>query len=238
VKRGPARRRDFLDATAVQLWPAAYREQQEYERVLRHRNSLLRHRRGAGNREALEVWDERLAATAGPVLERRASTIAALHRRTRETYAALVGESDARVGIEYRSSWGGELGVEGASEHVRAALRSSRRQDLERGTTTVGPHRDEPGFWIDSREARTLASQGEQRSLAFALRLATHQAIEEQVGEPPLLLLDDVFSELDRLRRSALVGLLPTGQTFITSTHREEVPMAARVWTVRGGGLE
>jgi DNA replication and repair protein RecF len=102
--------------------------------------------------------------------------------------------------------------------------------------TTVGPHRDEPGFLIEGHDARIHGSQGEQRTMALAVKLAAHRAIAQLVGEPPVLLLDDVFSELDMSRAKALAGALPDDtQTVITSARPEDVPVGGSVWQVADG---
>ncbi|MGI8686865.1 MAG: DNA replication/repair protein RecF, partial [Acidimicrobiales bacterium] len=108
----------------------------------------------------------------------------------------------------YERSWRGSLA---------AALAAARTDDVRRGLSTVGPHRDELRLSIAALAARTHASQGEQRSMALALRLAAHRAVAEAVGEPPVLLLDDVFSELDADRAAALVSHLPDGQILLTT---------------------
>jgi DNA replication and repair protein RecF len=102
--------------------------------------------------------------------------------------------------------------------------------------TTVGPHRDEPGFSIDGREARLYGSQGEQRTMALAVKLASHRAVTASTGDTPLLLLDDVFSELDPDRAKALAKALPPDtQTLITSARSEDVPIAGSAWRVGDG---
>lgn len=101
----------------------------------------------------------------------------------------------------------------------------------------MGPHRDEPWFTVNGRDARTRASQGEQRTLALSLRLASHHAVSEATGEAPLLLLDDVFSELDMARANALAGMLPEAQTFITTAREEEVPVHGRTFLVQPGSI-
>ncbi len=141
----------------------------------------------------------------------------------------------------YTSKWGGDLEVEVTAgeraDLLATALVESDRVDRERRVTTVGPHRDEPVITLNGRDTRTKASQGEQRTLMLALRLASHEAIAAAVGEPPVLLLDDVFSELDRDRAGALAGALPDAQTFITTARFEEVPVQGHRWTVEGGEL-
>ena len=104
--------------------------------------------------------------------------------------------------------------------------------------TTVGLHRDDPAIQLGGRDSRTKASQGEQRTLALSLRLASHRAIEEAIGEPPLLLLDDVFSELDLRRANALAEALPEAQTLITTARDEEVPVRGRRWQIGNGQIK
>jgi len=127
-------------------------------------------------------------------------------------------------------------GVEGL---LRAAIERRRRAEVERGITLVGPHRDELHLTIDGLDARAQASQGEQRTLALALRLAGHLVVRDLVGAAPVLLLDDVFSELDATRAAALVHNLPPGQTLLTTA--SELPrdvVAQRTLLVRAGRVE
>ncbi len=196
VKRGPAYRRDFLDAVAVQLWPGAYLDQQEYDRALRQRNSLLRQSGWEVDQPTLAVWDQRLSQAAGKMMVRRAGAAAALRERVTETYARLSG-AGTPVEMRYASKWGGSLEGQPAEQtavRLAEALEGSRRADTERRVTTMGPHRDEPWFTVAGRDARTRASQGEQRTLALSLRLASHAAISEATGETAWPLLDGVFS--------------------------------------------
>ncbi len=240
VKRGPAYRRDFLDRTAVQLWPGSYLDQQEYDRAVRQRNSLLRQEGRDADPTTLAVWNERMSQAGARVMERRARTVDALRPWVRTTYEELAGD-EGNVEFAYLSNWGGDLetGVTAVerSERLLRALLDNDRVDRERRVTTVGPHRDEPVINLNGRDTRTKASQGEQRSLMLALRLASHAAIAAAVGEQPVLLLDDVFSELDRNRAAALAGALPEAQTFITTARFEEVPVQGHRWTVEGGGV-
>jgi DNA replication and repair protein RecF len=126
-----------------------------------------------------------------------------------EAYARLAGTA-VDVGVAYRSSWV-------AHDDLTAALAAARDEDLRRRVSTVGPHRDEVELTLAGLPARTQASQGEQRSLALALRLGVHRLVAERVGVPPVLLLDDVFSELDAGHSRALIDLLPEGQALLTT---------------------
>ena len=237
VKRGPAYRRDLLDDISVQLWPAAHLDQSEFERSLRQRNAFLK--TGERDDTTLTVWDSRFAETGGRVVARRSRVTEIIAPILRETYSEIAGvETDAA--FTYRTSWGQtELEPAGAAEYaekIADSLESSRVVDYERRMTTVGPHRDEPGFAIDGHEARTHGSQGEQRTTALAVRLAAHRAVADVVGEPPVLLLDDVFSELDAKRSAALAGALPADtQTLITSARPEDVPVSGTTWLVEDG---
>ncbi len=131
----------------------------------------------------------------------------ALTPAVQHAYEDLAGAGE-RVRLQYRSEW---------EPPLSEALRGARRDDLRRGVSTVGPHRDELWIELDDMAARTHASQGEQRCLALSLRLAAHREITTERGTAPVLLLDDVFSELDPQRCAALVAALPPGQVFVST---------------------
>jgi DNA replication and repair protein RecF len=117
------------------------------------------------------------------------------------------------------------------------ALEQRRDRDLEMRSTSAGPHRDDPGFRLDKRDVRVQASQGEQRSVALSLRIAAYQLLDQRHGRPPILLLDDVFSELDPDRADGVTELLPHGQVFVTSARDDEVPKMGKRWQVAEGVL-
>ena len=175
-------------------------------------------------------------------MARRARVIASLSAVLSDAYKEIAQDASVAT-FTYQTSWGsGELRQASAAEFANSitkALEASRRHDYERRMTSVGPHRDEPGFSIDGHETRTHGSQGEQRTMALAVRLAAHRAIAETVGESPVLLLDDVFSELDPDRASALAHSLPSDtQTLITSARPENIPISGSTWKVREGTIE
>ena len=239
VKRGPSHRRDLIDNVAVQMWPGAYADQQEYDRALRQRNSLLRQTDRATDAVTLGVWDERLSHAGARVMARRQATLDAISGESTLMYQ-LLASSDTTITIDYRSNWGAasSSNVDGWQAALATALGNARKADMDRRVTTVGLHRDDPTLLLDDRDSRTHASQGEQRTLTLSIRLASHKAIADTVGEAPLLLLDDVFSELDLHRSAALAKALPIAQTFITSARDEEVPVDGRRWVVREGTVE
>jgi DNA replication and repair protein RecF len=210
VQGGPAERRDYLDDALADASPRDEALVGEVERILRQRAALLRQsgrRSGPEVLATLDVWDERLAAAGSDLARAREAMVADLAPLAADAYSRLA-RSPERCAMSYRRSWTGPLGD---------ALVAAREDDLRRQATTVGPHRDELAILVDGRPARTQASQGEQRCVALALRLATHALASARGSDPPTLLLDDVFSELDHRRASALVEQLPPGQVLLTT---------------------
>jgi DNA replication and repair protein RecF len=229
VQAGPAGRRNLLDEALVSLHPRSDALRSDVERVLRQRAALLRQAQGRVSAEVestLAVWDSKLDEFGSRLATEREDLVEALEPRVQEAYQQLSAGA-GRVQMSYRRSWTGALGE---------ALVGARKDDLRRGVTTVGPHRDELDIDLAAMPARTHASQGEQRGIALALRLAVHGLVQERVGTPPVLLLDDVFSELDPQRSVALVRLLPEGQALLTTAG--PLPEGARpdlVVEVQGG---
>ena len=210
VKAGPGERRAYLDELLVAAHPKWDAVQGDVDRVLRQRNTLLRQAGGRATGEVaatLDVWDAKLADVGTSLVEAREEIGARLEPEIGKAYDE-VADAAADVALHYTRSWTGAL-VD--------ALLGARTDDLRRAVTTVGPHRDDVSFTIGGLPARTHASQGEQRSLALALRLASHRLVADVVGEPPILLLDDVFSELDADRSDSLLRHLPTGQALLTT---------------------
>ena len=237
VKRGPALRRDFLDDLAAALWPQAGADQSEYDRSLRQRNTLLRQEGRATDPVTLSVWDERLAAAGAAVMIHRRAVASQLQPHLTDAYVTVGGTGDLRWA--YRSTWGSDdvFDTSELAEALRRALAERHGRDMEVRTTTVGPHRDEPALHLDGRSTRTRASQGEQRTTALALRIGAHRLIEDVRDTPPILLLDDVFSELDHDRAHRVLSLIPSGQVFVTTARDDEVPVAGRRWTVAAGSV-
>jgi DNA replication and repair protein RecF len=210
VREGPTERRRFLDQTLSVMDPKAGRAAEDVDKILRQRGALLRSSGRSLSPEVattLDVWDARLDVSGTALVEAREHLVELLAPIAGAHYSRLAGRQSS-VGLAYRRSWSGPL-VE--------ALGVSRKKDLERGVSLVGPHRDELELSLDGLPSRTHASQGEQRSLALALQLAAHQLATEHLGSAPLLLLDDVFSELDPFRSRALLAGLPPGQTLLTT---------------------
>ncbi len=234
VKRGPGLRRDYLDEVAGQITPAAGADRTEYEKIVRQRNRLLRDEGHNADPVILTVWDERLADLGGRLVSARMSTLERLESHLAAGYRAVAGMDSEQLSARYEAWW---LQSADPAAALLAALGERRRRDLDQRTTTVGPHRDDIGLYLGGRPARTHASQGEQRSVALALRIAAFSLLEDRHGRPPILLLDDVFSELDVGRSAGVLELLPRGQVFVTSAREDEVPLAGRRWRVEKGAI-
>ena len=237
IKRSASQRRDYLDDLASRLWPQAGADLSDYDRVLRQRNALLKHSGRAADPYTLDALDVRLADAGARVLNHRRRVATELQGSLMHSYEVVGGSGALRWA--YRSTWGSEgaSGVEALSEALRNALDARRPKDLEIRTTTVGPHRDEPELLLDGRSTRLRASQGEQRTVALALRIGAYRLIEEIRDQTPILLLDDVFSELDVDRAHRVLSLMPDGQVFVTTAREDEVPAGGRRWSVRDGKI-
>lgn len=237
VQGSPAIRREYVDDLLVELAPRYEAVRRDVDRVLLQRGRLLRSgMRGPDDLSTLDVWDAKLAEAGAALVAGRIEALEQLAGPMAEAYGRIAGfrTRGGEVGATYRSAWldTGDMGGDRvALERILgAALERNRKADLDRFVTTVGPHRDDVALLIDGLDARHQASQGEQRSLALALRLAAWTTIEHRTGRAPLLLLDDVFSELDSGRAAALVASLPRAQTILTSTGPLPSGLEAGTW--------
>ncbi|MGH9294637.1 MAG: DNA replication/repair protein RecF, partial [Acidimicrobiales bacterium] len=205
---------DLLEATSAEAGAARI----ELERVLRHRNALLRQARGRlGGAEglSLDVWDERLALVGSRVARARARLIGELAPCCAAAFAAIT-QGAGVLELSYETSFGDDL---------LTAVRAAREEDLRRQVTTVGPQRDELWIRAGGLDARTRLSQGRQRCAALALRLGSHRYVAGVTGVVPVLLLDDAFSELDADTGRRLLEELPEGQALLTTAG--PIPTAA-----------
>jgi DNA replication and repair protein RecF len=250
VRGDPEERRRFLDTLATQRLPRYHGSRQDYDRVLRQRNTLLRSAGGrlpASALATLEVWDEKLAVAGAEIWSERLRLVAALTPRVELAYHRLAGRDDA-VDIAYVSSVAGPGGGPGVpdpdpaklAQALRERLIADRGREVERGLTLSGPHRDDLSLGLRGLPARTHASHGEAWSLALALRLGSHRLLAEE-GEEPVLLMDDVFAELDRQRREHVAeAALAAEQTIVTAAVAEELPaeLGAAVFHVEPGSVQ
>jgi DNA replication and repair protein RecF len=252
VRGDPTERRRFLDELLVSRTPRLAGVRGDYDRVLKQRNALLKTAKLARGRaiETLDVWDGHLADLGGPLLAARLRLIADLAPHVAAGYAQVAGDGAPIAGLGYASTVpdagdGSPISGDGAlpaAEQLTAALRdrvAERRSDeLDRGMTLVGPHRDDLVLHLGPAPAKGFASHGESWSLALALKLATFALLKAD-GDEPILVLDDVFATLDAGRRAALAAVARSAeQTLITAAVLDDVPDELRGARVQVGDGE
>jgi DNA replication and repair protein RecF len=244
VKGDPGDRRRFLDDLLVARSPRFAGVRSDYERVLKQRSALLKSagpavRRGQGDVRTLDVWDQHLATSGAELLAGRLRLVTDLAPYVAHAYEQ-VSEGQGEAGLGYKSSLadpdrGGDLVAEvldapgGGRELLQARLLEAtsrmRRQELERGVCLVGPHRDDLVLSLGPFPAKGYASHGESWSFALALRLASYELLRHEAGGDPVLVLDDVFAELDTGRRSRLAALVSGAeQVLVTAAVPDDVP--------------
>jgi DNA replication and repair protein RecF len=250
VRGDPSSRRRFADQLLVQRTPRLSGVLADYDRVLKQRSALLKSARARGIRgdalSTLDVWDDKLIALGTEVIGARVALAAELAAPLSAAYAAIAG-ADHRPEIEWALSVRGGDPEEGAdapttdaaptriADLFRQALAARRSAELERGLTLVGPHRDDLVLRVRGLPVRGYASHGESWSVALALRLASAELLraDSRLGDP-VLILDDVFAELDAGRRSRLADLVSAyEQVVVTAAVEEDVPVALRARTLR-----
>lgn len=251
VKGSPALRRRFLDYEIAQVSPA-YRDYLErYHRVLKQRNTLLKAiAEGEANAQALAVWDPQLVEYGSRVIVKRAEMVAALAPLAEEIHARIT-EGKERLQLEYRPFFFADGESDPAAckrldwvrDRFRADLDRLRKAEIARGASLVGPQRDDVRFVLNGNDARLYGSQGQQRTAVLACKLAEIEYMKEEAGEAPILLLDDVMSELDASRRAFLVAAVQDHiQTFITSAHPGDLGDAllarAHLFHIRQGTVQ
>jgi DNA replication and repair protein RecF len=258
VKKDPSNRRDFIDELLIQVSPRFAGVFTDYERVLKQRNTLLRTARQTGAKgtslSTLDAWDENLVKFGSEIVAARVALVERLRPLLTEAYQAIaianneprilmksslmgatISEDDDAEALEYIE----DVSVAEVEALYRGKLQSVRSKELERGITMVGPHRDDLVLLLSQLPAKGYASHGESWSFALALRLASINLLraETRSGDP-VLILDDVFAELDSGRRSRLAELVSTNeQVLITAAVGEDVPseLRARVFNVKEG---
>lgn len=266
VSGSPGDRRRYLDTTLCQIDELYCRSLARYNRVVSQRNALLRQIREGGARpKELAYWDAQVARLGAYVMARRVWAIARLSRDTLPIQRALTGDLE-ELALQYEHTldqqsplealWAalrdpalqwrgsapeGEI-LEGLEQQILRALQRAQREEIARGVTITGPHRDDMRFIINGFDATTYGSRGQQRTAALALKLAEVSLMQHQVGEMPVLLLDDVLSELDRHRGQYLLeAIADAEQVLVTATSEQGFGPAflqqAQVWRVQGGAV-
>ena len=232
VKAGPDQRRRFLNQLLVQVQPGYARALSGLRRILEQRNSLLKRIvAGEAGADELEVWNAELVRVGTEVVDARANAVNELAPEAARCHAEIGGGE--RLQIEYL----------GPPEDMAAAVHNSLAEDLRRGTTSIGPHRDDLRLLLGGQDARGYGSQGQQRTAVVSLKLAEAELVARRTGERPVLLLDDVLSELDLERRGALLRHVGGGgQVVITSVDVGPFPpdliANASIWNVEAGQVK
>ncbi|MBD2848027.1 DNA replication/repair protein RecF [Paenibacillus sp. IB182496] len=242
VKGTPGNRRRFLDMEIGQVQPGYLHLLQQYGKVLQQRNNFLKSPQASATQQTmLEVWNAQLAEHGVKIMKKRQGFIYTLQRWAEQVHSGITaGKEELR--IHYRPSLDAAADQDESVlfDQFMIKLTQVKDQEMRRGITLVGPHRDDLAFEINGKEAQIYGSQGQQRTTALSLKLAEIELIREEIGEYPLLLLDDVLSELDRQRQTQLIETFQGKvQTFITTTGLESVDLAklkdAKVYQVQEG---
>jgi DNA replication and repair protein RecF len=228
VKAGPEGRRRFLDRAAFNRWPAVLAEARDYVRALRARNAALR---TAAAPDVEASFRGPLVSAGARLLVRRRALVAELAPRVAAAFAEISGPGAPAALLGYRPAAGLRLEGDEAelAGRLEAALVDRLPRDRDKGYTSAGPHMDDLTLALDGRGARLYGSQGQQRALVLALKIAEIENLRAALGRPPLLLLDDVSSELDPAKNRFLLGYLAAlpAQVFLTSTDRRLLEPAA-----------
>lgn len=220
VKGGPQLRRRYLDMLLSQCQPAYFYALQGYMSTLKQRNALLKMILKGASPKQLDVWDEQLALRSVQVVRLRQQTAEKLDILARKHYFAIGGRADETLSVRFVSQM---ADCAEPGEEMMRLLIKGREDDIRRQTTGVGPHRDDLNILLSGREIKAFGSQGQIRTAALALRLSEMDILTAQQDEPPLLLLDDVLSELDVSRRTRLIAQIQSVQALITCTDEKEL---------------
>jgi len=221
IKEGPSMRRKYLDMMISQLNKKYFIALQQYRSGLEQRNAILKNiRQNQMKTAVLEDFERAMVIPAMTIIEERKKAVEELKILSEQTYRQIADNEDEQFHIEYHPSVKeeGEL-----SESLIKALDKSREDDIRLGQTSVGPHRDDLMIWLNKKNMKVFASQGQIRTAALSLKLAQMKYLKEISGETPVLLLDDVMSELDRKRRTRLLYEIENYQTFITGTNESDL---------------
>ncbi|MFM9413995.1 DNA replication/repair protein RecF [Peptococcus simiae] len=244
VKGSPDERRRFLDRELGLVNPGYDLERRKYRKLLAQRNELLKDiRAGRAETGQLSVWDRNLAQSGARLIADRLDFLRHLVPRARQVHEHMARK--AGFNITYQASLGAQVKNEGAEDLERLfleALADQRQHDIRAGSTSIGPHRDDLVFYASQEDLRTFGSQGQQRTAILALKLAEVDVIRQRCGSQPILLLDDVLSELDPIRQRLLLEAVVDQdlQTFISSTHLDlshELFKNSKVFSVQEGNI-
>ena len=232
IKEGPSQRRRYLDMMISQISRPYFVALQQYRTGMEQRNAMIRNYRatGTGNMSLLSAFEETMASPAAVIIKERRRIVKMLSDIARDTYQKI-SDTDEIFRLVYHSSVKEDTGIE---ETLCRLFRENREDDIRMGFTSVGPHRDDLILTLNKNQMKQFASQGQIRTAALSMKLSQMKILKELSGEDPVLLLDDVMSELDRKRRASLIGEISSYQTFITCADRNDVDCdkVQAVWQV------
>ena len=225
VKEGPANRRRFIDIAFSQIKPSYFYNLQQYSKILRNRNIILKEIHSTGKKnDTLEVWNQSLIEVGSKIVQERIKFVEQLSVLVCKWHSALSDEKE-RLIMNYRGTF--KIDVKDDFETIKknfmAKLEENYRSEVSAQTTVTGPHRDDFLLLLDGNELRHFGSQGQQRTAVLALKLAEVDVMINETGETPILLLDDVLSELDSKRQTMLLNSIKGIQTIITCTNKEAI---------------
>ena len=244
IKDGPDNRRKFIDGAMCQISSGYARLAASYSQTLRHRNSLLKDLQShKATHDMLEVWDFKLAQLGAKVIGQRLKYVASLQKKAARVYSEI-SRGREELSVRYKSSCClkdlQEISEQKIRECFLGSLGKARETDVKRGYTSVGPHKDDLEIFLKGKSLKEFGSQGQQRSAVLAFKISEAKILEELVGEPPVVLLDDVMSELDDYRKNYVVSKLDGWQIFITGCEKDLISKlkSATVFRVRDGKAE
>jgi len=223
INEGPSQRRRFIDITLSQIKPAYFFDLQQYNRILTQRNSLLKEIQDKKSLiNTLDIWNIKIAETASRIIKARYDFLNRL-RKYANVYNSMLSSNNENMRIDYSSSIKVENfnDAEKIKEDIYNELERIKNHEIMRGTTLKGPHRDDYEIYINDLNVKSFGSQGQKRTVILSVKLSELQIIKEETGEYPVLLLDDVMSELDQRRREILFDCINNIQTFITCTEKD-----------------
>lgn len=224
VSGSPQERRDFMDTDISQLSGSYYNLVQRYNKILIQRNKLLKFEKDIeALKTQLAVWNEQLASVAAPIIKTRKSFIEKLKVPAHEAMKHISSQKD-ELNLEYVGARG--TSTEEIKAEIKKSLEYNFERDLELGYTTIGPHRDDLFIGLNGKDARSFSSQGQQRSIVLALKFGEMEIFTNELNEPPVLILDDVFSELDPSRQRKLYEKMSEYQAIITGTSFKFKPLS------------
>lgn len=235
VKEAPEDRRRFMDIDISQTNKTYFYLLQKYDKILQNRNKLIKQSKNKDQaQETIDIWDRMLAETAAKVIEYRVDFLNKLSPFAQKTHAYL---TDNKENLEIEYAGINEKTQQETQEKIYKKLKENFEKDFALGYTSTGPHRDDIKIKLNNLDVRSYGSQGQQRTVALSLKLAELEIMRQTTGESPVLLLDDVLSELDSSRKAKLLKMAQKFQTILTCTEFDFPGVKAQIFNIENGGL-